>query len=71
MLCHDKRLVYPNLFNDSKGYDGEPEALNKFKGVLIVAYEQALDDGLSSDAIFSAMLDLVSAELKRCVHFNG
>jgi hypothetical protein len=71
MFGHNRRLVPPDLF---VGFDGDvpsPEALDEFKSALIIAYEQALEDGISASAAIAAMLDLMSAEFKRCVHIAG
>ena len=70
MFCHDKRLVFPDLFDDSQECDASKEALEEFRSAVIVAYEQALEEGISANAAFSAMLDLMAAELKRSVHFS-
>jgi hypothetical protein len=71
MFCHDKSLVYPAFFDDFQECDASSEALDEFKSAIIIAYEQALEGGMSSSAAFAAVLDLLSAEFKRCVHLNG
>jgi len=71
MLSNDKRLISLAVFDEFQECDASSEALDEFKSAIIIAYERALEGGISSSAAFSAMLDLLAAELKRCVHFNG
>ncbi len=71
MFCHDKRLASPDSFDRFQECDASSEALDEFKSAIIIAFEQALDDGISSSVAFSAVLDFLAAKFKRCVHFNG
>jgi hypothetical protein len=42
------------------------KAADDFKSVLIIAYEQALEEGMSPSAAIGIVVDWVSLELKRC-----
>lgn len=71
MFGHNRRPVHPALFEGFNRDEQSPEALDEFKSALIVAYEQALEEGISSCAALAAMLDLAAAELRRSTHLNG
>ncbi len=71
MFGHDKRLVPQAFFEDFEKKDISSDALDDFKSAVIVAYERALDEGISSGIALAAMLDLMSIELKRCVQLAG
>jgi hypothetical protein len=71
MFCNDRRLVSPASFEDLEADSASHAALDDFKSAVIVAYEQAIEDGISSSVILTAMLDLAAVELKRCAHFGG
>jgi hypothetical protein len=69
MFGHDKRLVPQAFFQDFENSDPPSGALDEFKSAVIIAYEQALEDGISSSLALAAMADLMSVELKRCDGF--
>ncbi len=71
MLGHNRPPVSPALFENFERGEDCPEVLNEFKSLLIVAYERAIEDGISSGAALTAMLDLVAAELKRFIRLDG
>jgi hypothetical protein len=71
MFGHNRRPVSPALFEGFSGTEQSNEALDDFKSALIIAFEQALEDGISSSMALAAMLDLAAAELRRCNHLNG
>jgi hypothetical protein len=71
MFGHNRRPVPPALFEGFCKPDQSSEALDGFRSALIVAYEQALEDGISSSMALAAMLDLAAVELRRCNHFDG
>ena len=71
MFCNDRRLISTELFEDVEADGVSHAALDNFKSAVIVAYEQAIEDGISSSVALTAMLDLAAAELKRCGHFGG
>jgi hypothetical protein len=66
MFGHDKRLLSQAFFQDFEKNDSLSGALDEFKSAMIVAYERALEEGISSVMALSAMADLMSQELKRC-----
>jgi hypothetical protein len=69
MLGHNRLRVPSSPFEGfSSGNtlsEASDEASEKFKSALIVAYEEALEHGLTPGSALAAMLDLVSVELKR------
>ena len=72
MFGHDKRLVPQAFFEDFENITpSSSAALDEFKSTVIIAYERALDEGISSAIALAAMLDLMSVELKRCVQLAG
>jgi hypothetical protein len=71
MFSHDRQFVPSAFFEDCKRDEASLEALDEFKSALIVAYEQALEDGMSSDTALAAMIDVVSIEIKRCTKLAG
>ena len=71
MFRDDRQFVPPALFEDCKRDEASPEALDELKSALIVAYEQALEDGMSSGTALAAMIDVMSTELKRCTKLAG
>ncbi len=71
MFGHDKRLVPQAFFQDFEKSDPLSGALDEFKSAVIIAYERALEEGISSVIALAAMADLMSAELKRCEDLAG
>jgi hypothetical protein len=71
MSSHDRRIVPSALFDECKRDETSTEALDEFKSALIVAYEQALEDGMSSGTALAAMIDVMSMEIKRCTKLAG
>ncbi len=71
MFGHDKRLVPQTFFKDSEKSDPLSGALDEFKSAVIIAYERALEEGISSVIALAAMADLISVELKRCEDLAG
>jgi hypothetical protein len=71
MFGHDKRLIPQSFFEEFENNTPSSVALDEFKSTVIIAYERALDEGISSGAALAAMLDLMSVELKRCVQLAG
>jgi hypothetical protein len=65
MLEHGELAVPQTLYEDDSA-----EAADSFKSVLIIAYEQALEEGISPSAAIGIVLDWVSLELKRCVQLH-
>jgi hypothetical protein len=69
MLGHNRLKVPSSPFEGFSGgnalSEASDEASEKFKSALIVAYEEALERGLTPACALAAMLDLVSVELKR------
>ena len=53
--------------------DTSPKAADDFKSVLIIAYEQAIEEGMSPGAAIGIVLDWISLEMKRCTQlcFDG
>jgi hypothetical protein len=45
-------------------------AADTFKSVLIIAYEQAIEEGISPGAAIGIALDWISVELKRSMRLN-
>lgn len=66
MWGHNHQAVPAALFEGFKNKTAAQEAADAFKSALIIAYEQALQNGLSPYAALSAMLDWVCAEFERC-----
>jgi hypothetical protein len=64
MLGHNRRLVPQTLF---EGFEENTsaEAIDEFKSALIVAYEQALENGMSPGSLLGTMLDWAALEVKR------
>lgn len=71
MFGHDKRLVPKAFFQDFEKNDPLSGVLDEFKSAVIIAYERALDEGISSVSALAAMADLMSQELKRCEDLAG
>ncbi len=66
MIGHNQRLAPAALFEGLKREDASPKAADDFKSVLIIAYEQALEEGISPGAAIEIVLDWLSLEFKRC-----
>jgi hypothetical protein len=62
MLFEYGELAVPLTLSE----DSSPKAVDDFKSVLIIAYEQALEEGMSPGAAIGIVLDWVSLELRRC-----
>jgi hypothetical protein len=69
MLGHNRQSVPLALFEDFKREDTADEAADDFKSALIVAYERALESGISPGHALGAMLDWVSLEVRRYAAF--
>jgi hypothetical protein len=69
MLGHNRQPVPLALFEGFEREDFSPEAVDEFKSALIVAYEQALESGISPGHALGAMLDWVSMEVRRYAAF--
>jgi hypothetical protein len=66
MLARDHQHVALALLGAFHAEDTSAIPMDNFKSSLIVAYEQALENGLSPGSALWAMLDWVTAEFKRC-----
>lgn len=51
--------------------DASTGAADTFRSVLIIAYEQAVEEGISPSAAIGIALDWISVELKRAVRLSG
>ncbi len=67
MSVYDHRLIAVALLGDFQGGNASPAVIDEFKSALIVAYEQALESGISPAYALGAILDWASLEFKRCV----
>jgi hypothetical protein len=65
MFGHNQRLAPQSLFEGCKQECASPKAVDDFKSVLIIAYEQALEEGISPSTALAAVLDWVVIEFKR------
>jgi hypothetical protein len=65
MLGHNRQPAPLALFEGFEREDLMPEAVDDFKSALIVAYEQALESGVSPCHALGTMLDWVSLEVRR------
>ncbi len=65
MLGHNRQSVPLTLFEGFEKEEISVEAVDEFKSALIVAYEQALQNGVSPGFALGTMLDWVSLEVKR------
>lgn len=65
MLGHNRYLVPQTLFEGFEKENISTDAIDEFKSALIVAYEQALENGMSPGSVFGAMLDWAALEVKR------
>ena len=64
MMHEHGQLSAPLLDDASAG------AADHFKSVLIIAYEQALEEGISPSAAIGIALDWLAIEMKRCMHLS-
>jgi len=71
MLVCDHRLGTLALFGESKKETHPPEAIDDFKSILIIAYEQALEEGINPVAALTAVLEWASLEIRRCTGLNA
>ena len=67
MLGRNEQAVPAALFQGFKIGKCSPEAIDEFKSILITAYEQVLQKGVSPGCALGAMLDMASIEFKRCL----
>jgi hypothetical protein len=67
MIEQDRRLAPRALFDGIENTDDRPETRDEFLSVVMIAYEQALEEGISPAGALAAILDWVSLELQRCV----
>ncbi len=65
MLGHNWETVPLSLFHGFEKEDISAEAVDEFKSALIVAYEQALQNGISPGSALGAILDWTSSEVRR------
>jgi hypothetical protein len=66
MLADDHRLVALALLGSFQKDEPPSPAADELESALIVAYEGALESGVSPPAALLAALDWISAELARC-----
>jgi hypothetical protein len=60
-------LMPPECFGDFGEGHARPEPADDFMGVLIGAYERALDEGTNPAAALTAVLDWASQEIRRYI----
>lgn len=65
MLGHNSQFVPQTLFEGFDKEDISAQAIDDFRSALIIAYEQALENGVSPGFALGAMLDWVSLEIRR------
>ena len=65
MLGHNRHLVPQTLFEGFEKENTSTEAIDEFKSALIVAYEHALENGMSPGSVLGTMLDWAALEVKR------
>ena len=65
MFERNQTIVPGKLFDELGNKDGAPEAIDELKSSVIVAYEHALELGISPSAAIGAVLDLLSLEFQR------
>jgi hypothetical protein len=65
MLGHNRHLVPQTLFEGFEKENTSTDAIDDFKSALIVAYEQALENGMSPGSALGTMLDWAALEVKR------
>jgi hypothetical protein len=66
MPVHNHQLIAVALLGDFQDGNASPAVIDEFKSALIVAYEQALESGVSPVHALGAMLDWASLEFRRC-----
>ncbi len=71
MLGHNRHPVPQALFEGFEKENSPNEAIDEFKSALIVAYEQAIESGISPGLALAAMLDWVSLEVRRYTCMPG
>ncbi len=65
MLGHNRRAVPAALF---EGFTRDPqpaEAIDEFTSALIIAYENAILNGMCPNSVIAAVLDWASLEIKK------
>jgi hypothetical protein len=65
MLGHNRQPVPLDLFEGFEREDDSAEASGEFKSAVIIAYEQALQNGVSPGQALGTMLDWISLEVRR------
>jgi hypothetical protein len=65
MFQHKTQSMPLALFNEFEQDDTAQEPVDGFRSELIVAYERALEGGISPITALSAVLDWASQEMKR------
>jgi hypothetical protein len=65
MLGHNRHSVPQTLFEGFERESSSNAAIDEFRSALIVAYEQALENGVGPGSALGAMLDWVSLEIGR------
>lgn len=71
MLGRHSLAIPEALFECLEQETPPAEAIDELRSKLIVAYEQALQNGVSATSALQAMLHLVSEECQRCVADAG
>lgn len=71
MFGHNRQPVPAALFEGFKSEGASSEAGEEFRGNLIVAYEQALEQGIAPVCALATMLDVISQEFKRSISTDG
>jgi hypothetical protein len=65
-MFQDKTQLAPSaLFDGFEQNDPAQEPVDSFRSELIIAYERALENGISPITALSAVLDWASQEIKR------
>ena len=67
MIKQDRRLAPRALFDGFEHMEKTPGTADEFLSVVMIAYDQALEEGISPASALAAVLDWVSMELGRCV----
>ena len=65
MLGHNRHSVPQALFEGFERENNPDDAIDEFRSAMIVAYEQALENGVSPGFALGAMLDWISLEVRR------
>jgi hypothetical protein len=65
MSGRSQQLIPLALLEGLRKEGASSEAIDEFGSALIIAYEQALDSGLTPSAALAAMLDWVLSEFQK------